>query len=117
VHGSAGCIPDADDPRRVLSEYHNRLASGSVLAASHGSGEGLRPELTTAGMKILADAGITFVNRTRAEFAALLGPWQPTPDGIVRVNLWRAESTPTPSDNALGYAVMATRTHHLPTKQ
>jgi hypothetical protein len=102
------CIPDTDDPRRILSEYHDRLAAGSMLAASHGSGEEPSPELTAAGVKILADAGITFVNRTRAEFAALLGPWQPTPDGVVPLNVWRPENTPTLLGNSLGYAVMAT---------
>ena len=104
------CVVDADDPRRALSEYHDRLAGGSMLAASHGSGDGLDPELITAGKKILADAGITFVDRTRAGFAALLGPWQPTPDGVVRLNRWRPEGTGVAQADALGYAVMATST-------
>ena len=102
------CVCDADGLRRALSEYHDRFAAGSMLAASHGSGEGLSPEIITAGKKILADAGITFVDRSRAEFAALLGPWQPTPDGVVRLNLWRPEGTGTAQDGVLGYAVMAT---------
>jgi S-adenosyl methyltransferase len=103
------CVPDSDHLVRVLSGYHARLAAGSMLAASHASGERLDPDLTAAGRRILADAGITAVSRTCAEFAALLGPWQPDPDGVVALNWWRPEGVPNALSNVMGYAVMATR--------
>jgi hypothetical protein len=103
------CVPDSDLLIRVLSEYHTRLAPGSMLAASHASGERLGPELTLAGRRILAEAGITAVSRTQDELAALLGPWRPDPDGVVALNWWRPEGVPNPLSNVMGYAVMATR--------
>jgi hypothetical protein len=103
------CVPNSDTLVRVLSEYHARLAPGSLLAASHASGERLGPDLTAAGRRILAEAGITAVSRTQDEFAALLGPWCPDPDGVVALNWWRPEGVPNALSNVMGYAVMATR--------
>lgn len=103
------CVPDSDRVVRVLSEYHARLAPDSMLAASHACGERLGPEIVAAGRQILADAGIAGVSRTREEFAALLGPWRPDPDGVVAVNRWRPEGTPNALSGLIGYAVMAIR--------
>jgi hypothetical protein len=103
------CIPDSADAARVLSRYHDQLAAGSMLAASHACGERLGPERIAAGRRILADAGIAAVSRTRDEFAALLGPWRPDSDGVVALNWWRPEGVPNPLSDLMGYAVMATR--------
>ncbi|HEV8562650.1 MAG TPA: SAM-dependent methyltransferase [Actinophytocola sp.] len=107
------CVPDSNNLVRVLSEYHARLTAGSMLAASHASGERLGPDLTTAGRRILAEAGITAVSRTREEFAALLGPWCPDSDGVVALNWWRPDGVPNALSNVMGYAVMATRAAEL----
>jgi hypothetical protein len=104
------CIPDANNPKQVLTEYHDRLAPGSMLAATHGNAMGVRPERAAAGMKVLAEAGITYVNRTQAEVADMFGPWQPTSEGMVPTNLWRPEATPNPRTNVLSYAIMTTST-------
>lgn len=103
------CIPDSAEVVRVLSRYHDQLTAGSMLAASHACGERLGEERIAAGRRILAEAGITGVSRTREEFAALLGPWRPDPDGVVAVNRWRPECVPNPMPDLTGYAVMATR--------
>ena len=103
------CIPDSNGVQRVLSEYHSQLAAGSMLAASHASGERLSPELTVAGRQILVKARITAVSRTQDEFTALLGPWRPDPDGVVALNWWRPEGVPNALSDVMGYAVMAIR--------
>jgi hypothetical protein len=103
------CIPDSIDPARILSEYHDRLPAGSLLAASHACGERLGPELTAAAEATLREAGIIVFSRTRAEFATMLGPWNPKPDGVLPTNWWRPESAPN-STAPHGYAVLATST-------
>jgi hypothetical protein len=104
------CLPDADEPAAVLRRYHECLAPGTMLAASHASGDSLGTSLTNEGVERFATAGITVVSRTRNEFAELLGPWCLTPDGIVPVHWWRPEGSTDPVEGAsLGYGALATR--------
>lgn len=98
----------------TLAGYHERLAPGSLLAASHADGIVLGLETAAAVEDRFARAGITFVHRSRREFADLLGPWQPHPDVVAPVGLWRPEGLTLPMRECLwGNAVLAGR--HEPT--
>lgn len=103
------CLAERDQPAAVLRGYHDRLGVGSVLAASHASGDDLGAAVTQAGVAGFAAAGITVVSRTRGEFIDLLGPWRPQPDGVVPINWWRPDEDPA-SEASLGYAVLASST-------
>jgi hypothetical protein len=104
------CLAERDQPAAVLRGYHDRLGVGSVLAASHASGDDLGATVTQAGVAGFAAAGITVVTRTRGEFIDLLGPWRPQPDGVVPINWWRPDGEDPASVASLGYAVMASST-------
>ncbi|MEV6712632.1 SAM-dependent methyltransferase [Lentzea sp. NPDC051208] len=104
------CLPDAEDPAAALAGYHERLAPGSLLAASHADGIVLGLQSAAAVEDCLARAGITFVHRSRREFADLLGPWQPHPDGVAPVGLWRPDGLTLVRRECLwGNAVLAGR--------
>lgn len=106
------CLPGAEDTAAALVGYHERLAPGSLLAASHADGTVLGRELTAAVEARFAKAGITFVHRNQRQFAALLGPWQPHPDGVVPTGLWRPDGLVLPQPESLwGNAVLAGRRH------
>lgn len=99
---------DADEVVRILAAYHGRVAAGSMLLASHASGDDLGVEPTTQAEKGFAQYGIRVRSRTRDEFEALLGPWRVTDDGVVETRKWRAESLAEHNRPAsLGYALMA----------
>ncbi|KOX19800.1 hypothetical protein ADK67_32515 [Saccharothrix sp. NRRL B-16348] len=109
------CLPDADDPTAAVARYYERLAPGSLLAASHADGTTLGLELAAAIEDCLAEAGITLVHRSEQRFADLLGPWQPHPDGVVPVGWWRPDSLTAPRpERSLGDAVMAGRRLQVP---
>lgn len=108
------CLPDAEEVAATLAGYHDRLAPGSLLAASHADGIVLGLETAAAVEDRFARAGITLVHRSRREFADLLGPWQPYPDGVAPVGLWRPDGLTLPMRECLwGNAVLASR--HEPT--
>ncbi|MBB4966790.1 SAM-dependent methyltransferase [Saccharothrix violaceirubra] len=104
------CLPDAEEVAATLAGYHDRLAPGSLLAASHADGILLGLETAAAVEDRFSKSGITFVHRSRREFADLLGPWQPHPDGVAPVGLWRPEGLALPVRECLwGNAVLAGR--------
>jgi hypothetical protein len=104
------CLPDTEDPAAALAAYHDRLAPGSLLAASHADGTLLGLESAAAVEDRLAQAGITLVHRNRRQFAELLGPWQLHPDGVAPIGLWRPDGLTLPQRECLwGNAVLADR--------
>ncbi|MET8757583.1 SAM-dependent methyltransferase [Lentzea sp. NPDC004782] len=106
------CLPDDEEVAATLAWYHERLAPGSLLAASHADATLLGHELAAAVEARLARAGITLVHRNRQQFAALLGPWQPHPDGVVPTGLWRPDGLAPPLPESLwGNAVLAGHGH------
>lgn len=104
------CLPDADEVSAALAGYHDRLAPGSLLAASHADGSVLGLEVAAAVEARFAKSGITLVHRSRREFTDLLGPWQPHPDGVAPIGLWRPDGLTLPVRECLwGNAVLAGR--------
>ena len=70
------CLPDdaAVPPAEVLRGYHERLAPGSRVAATHASGDTLDPSTVTESVGLFQQAGITVLSRGADEFRALFGP-------------------------------------------
>lgn len=104
------CLPDAEEVTATLAGYHERLVPGSLLAASHADGIVLGLETAAAVEDRFATDGITFAHRSRRQFVDLLGPWQPHPDGVAPIGLWRPDGLTLPMRECLwGNAVLACR--------
>ena len=102
-------VADSDELREVIAAYHRRLAPGTVLLASHATGDDLTPDLTAAAEEGFANFGIQVRARTRDEFQNLLGPWEVTGDGVTDTTKWRADNlVELTRRGSLGYALMAT---------
>lgn len=93
-------IGPGDDPAGVLARYAEPLASGSALAMTHGTFDGLPEHLMAPAKKILDDYGTTanpVFGRTRAEFVALFDGFELADPGVVPAPLWRPDG-PTIED-------------------
>lgn len=100
------CMPDDGPvhPADALRAYHAGLAPGSVLAATHASGDTMDPAVVTEAVALFQKAGITVLSRTAAEFADLFGPWRTRPPGLDPLG-WTVESGETVA--ALAYSAIA----------
>ncbi|WP_433218657.1 SAM-dependent methyltransferase [Dactylosporangium sp. CS-047395] len=91
-------VPDTPELRAALRAYHDALAPGSLLAASHATGDvGELADLYTR-------TGTPMVLRDRDELAALLDGWDLVPPGLVFSAEWRPD---TPPDDPASYATLA----------
>ena len=102
------CLPDDGEvsPADVLRRYHERLAPGSRLAATHASGDSLDPVLLAEAVGLFAQAGITVISREAGEFTDLFGPWRLREPGLSRLR-WTIESGE--EIDALAYSGVADR--------
>jgi SAM-dependent methyltransferase len=102
------CLPDDDEihPSAAVRRYHERLAPGSMFAASHATGDTLEPEVVAEAIALFRHAGIVVLSRSADEFNALLEPWHNP--GLRRL-LWLPNPDAEEID-ALAYTAMATRT-------
>jgi SAM-dependent methyltransferase len=94
-------IPDADHPAEIIRRIGDALVSGSYLVMSHlGPAESQR-EAQEGARRMYERTATPVVVRTRAELAALLGPFQPVEPGIVIATGWHpdpdADDEPQPS--------------------
>jgi SAM-dependent methyltransferase len=83
-------IPDADDPVDILSRLTAPLPSGSYLAISHLTDDGIHD--MDQLRQISGRAGIQGVPRGRRQVKALFGEFQIVEPGLVWVPQWRPES-------------------------
>jgi len=102
------CLPDDGEvpPAEVVRGYHERLAPGSRLAATHASGDTLDPEVVREAIDLFQQAGITVLSRTADEFTSLFGPWRLREPGLTRLR-WSVESGE--EIQALAYGAVADR--------
>lgn len=100
------CLPDdaAVPPTEVLRGYHDRLAPGSRVAATHASGDTLDPSVVTEAVGLFRQAGITVLSRSADEFRALFGPWRLREPGLSPLR-WTVESGD--EVDALAYGAVA----------
>ena len=87
------CLPDDAPvpPAEVLRGYHERLAPGSRVAATHASGDTLDPAVVAEAVGLFGQAGITVLSRSAAEFRGLFGPWRLHEPGLIPLR-WTVES-------------------------
>jgi len=104
------CLPDDGPvhPATALREYHDRLAAGSMLAATHASGDTLDPAVVAEAIALFQQAGITVLSRSAEEFTALFGPWQVRSPGLMPLR-WSPEADE--EVDAHGYTATALKAH------
>jgi hypothetical protein len=85
-------ISDADDPPSTLARLTSPLASGSYLAISHFTFDGMPDTDTDTGMDIYRRGGIEVTPRTRKEVQALFGQFDLVEPGVVWAPQWHPDS-------------------------
>jgi hypothetical protein len=84
-------VPDDDEARRIVATLRDALPSGSYLAISHGSFEGL-PRATHDRVAGLYERTPTpFRGRARAEIERLFDGFDMVEPGVVNIPLWHPE--------------------------
>jgi S-adenosyl methyltransferase len=85
------CIPDEDDPRRIVTELLDAVPSGSFLALTH-------PARDQVSVAVKAEQSLTrsmrqqVTFRTRDEVAALVTGLDVVEPGVVPIQEWHPES-------------------------
>jgi hypothetical protein len=83
-------VPDADDPKGIVTAYREAVAPGSYFVFSHGTNE-YRPADTGGITKVYTQASHGIVPRDRAHIEELADGWELLEPGLVDVILWRPE--------------------------
>ncbi|GAA4214305.1 SAM-dependent methyltransferase [Actinocatenispora rupis] len=99
-------VGPADDPADLVRRYGRALAPGSLLAISHGTGDGRTAE-SDAMLRLYADTANPLTARTRDEVAALFDGFEPVEPGVVFLPLWRpdeADEVPARPERFCSYA-------------
>lgn len=91
-------LPDSDDPAGVVARYRDRLCSGSVLAITHATHEGVPQECADAA-PMYRRAPEAMHDRSHAEITDLFGGWDLVEPGVVFTSQWRPDD-PTADPDA-----------------
>jgi hypothetical protein len=89
----------ADDPATILSRLTRPLASGSYLAISHFTLDGMQGTDTDTGLEIYRRGGIEITMRSREQVEALFRGFDLVEPGVVWVPQWHPDSPHDVGDN------------------
>jgi hypothetical protein len=89
-------IPDDADIDRLMGMLRDGVVPGSYLAISHGTYEGVAPELIEQGARLYARTTNPLTPRSRAQVQALFAGFDLVDPGLVYVPLWRPDGTAEP---------------------
>ena len=84
-------IRDDDDPAGIVARYLERMAPGSYLVLSHGTGD-LDPERSRIGAQMAEGWGLTFVPRSREAIMRLFNGRPLVDPGLLLVARWRPDA-------------------------
>jgi hypothetical protein len=84
-------IPDSDDPKGLLQEYHDALSRDSLLAISHGAND-IEPDRAYAHEQLYASFGTPLWFRDRSQVLDLFGDFEVIDPGVVPLPEWRPDS-------------------------
>jgi S-adenosyl methyltransferase len=85
------CIPDAGDPRGVVSEMMDRLVPGSYLAISHLTSDDAQVRDKITGFALQATGGNWGRVRSREEVGVFFEGLEVVPPGLVNVTEWHPD--------------------------
>ncbi|WP_181871016.1 SAM-dependent methyltransferase [Sphaerisporangium album] len=92
------------DPRPILRAFRERMAPGSLLVISHGTGDGVTPDALEEFLAVYAEVSSPAVLRTVAEISALFEGLKLLYPGVVDVQEWWPDgiAEPVPGGRMLG---------------
>jgi SAM-dependent methyltransferase len=94
-------IPDSDEPDKIIRRIADAVVSGSHLVLSHFAPDESRRDAQAGAAKMYERTSTPVLMRTRAQLAALLGPFEPVEPGIVIATDWHpdpgSDEAPQPS--------------------
>jgi SAM-dependent methyltransferase len=102
-------IREADDPAGIVAQYLEKMAPGSYLVLSHGTGD-LDPERSRIGAEMAEQWGLTFVPRSHDQILKLFNGRTLIDPGLVLVSRWRPDPDEAGynADRAWAYGGVAT---------
>jgi SAM-dependent methyltransferase len=84
-------IADDEEARRIVATLRDALPSGSFLAISHGSFEGLPPDIYDQVTRLYERTPTPFTGRSRAEIERFFEGFDLVEPGVVYLPLWHPE--------------------------
>jgi trans-aconitate methyltransferase len=100
-------VPDSDHPREIVARYREALTPGSYLAVSHMSTIDRPVDEIQRFTDVYASTPNPVTLREHDDILAMFDGLTLVEPGLVRVPLWRPESTPTPAQHQFpGYAAV-----------
>ena len=98
---------DDENPQAIVSALIDALPSGSYLAISNLTQDFMDPARAARATQAGQQGGITYVSRTRAEVAAFFNGLDLLDPGVVPMQLWRPDGTPSAAaDGPTAYAAV-----------
>lgn len=99
-------VGDSDDPWGIVQLLLDRMPEGSFVAISHPTAD-VDPEAMADVVTATAQAGLTFVPRSRADVERLFAGWEMTAPGLVPILAWRPDQPPEDPNAAYYWAGVA----------
>ncbi|MGH3900150.1 MAG: SAM-dependent methyltransferase [Pseudonocardiaceae bacterium] len=90
-------VPDSDDPWAIVAGYREHLASGSYLAMSHFTPDGM-PERMAKAVEVFKNTQEPAHPRTHVQIRQLFDGFELVEPGLVYTSQWRPESPEDPGD-------------------
>ncbi len=84
-------ILDTDDPVGIVGRFRDALPTGSYLALSHGTADGMVPEASARWLELFVRTPTPGTVRTRAEVERLFTGFDLVEPGLVWATQWRPE--------------------------
>ncbi|NUR57796.1 MAG: SAM-dependent methyltransferase, partial [Catenulispora sp.] len=107
-------IKPTDDPSGIVDQIKQRLAPGSYVAISHGTGD-FDPDRSEAAVRGYDSATAPFVLRDHKEVAGFFDGLEVVEPGVVQLPWWRPDgAVPEDSDRIWLYAGVGRKTEELP---
>ncbi|MFJ5635131.1 SAM-dependent methyltransferase [Streptomyces goshikiensis] len=106
LHQVLEWIPDDRAVASLLTAIREWLPAGSALSIVHATAD-THPDQTAQLVAILADAGLGFRPRSRAQIAGLLGDFIQLAPGLSETHSWHSRRATLPKGYSSGYAGIA----------
>jgi hypothetical protein len=93
-------VPDDERPRDILAKYRSVLPSGSFLALSHLTADGM-PGESAAVVEAMKDSRDPLFFRSYAEVLPMFDGFELVPPGVVTASRWRGDKGDTIDQNGV----------------
>jgi hypothetical protein len=89
-------VPDADDPAGIVARFRDNVVSGSYLALSIASIDGVNPESAEKVISEYRDVTVSITPRKRGEIESFFEGFELEPPGLVNATRWRTDGPDIP---------------------